>query len=151
MSQHILVYRGFARDPGWCHVIVGRDVRTGKKAVLVGELDDNPGTTVANALAEVAQAIKHYVLNDDADFELYLYSSEGLPDLEPTFYRIEWNGQQGAFSVPIWHVVDPRADAWLRALRDQVRETGYTSQALIAERHLEVIDSRERLDLPTAI
>jgi len=151
MSQQILVYRGFARDPGWCHVIVGRDERTGDTAVLVGELDDNPGTTITNALEEVAEAIKRYVLNGDSDFELYQYSPQGLPDLKPTFYRIEWKGQPGRFSMPVWNVVDPRKDPWLRVLRDQVKEHNYTSHALIAERNLQVIDSRERQDLPTAI
>jgi len=116
----------------------------------VGELDDNPGTTVTNAIEQVAERIRCDLLDGDPHFELYEYVPKGLPQLRPTFYRIEWRGQPGHFSMPTWLVVEPSADPWLRHLQDLVMEDGYTSQALIADRKLEVIDSRERDDLPAA-
>jgi hypothetical protein len=149
MSQFILVFRGLGRSPSWCHVVVASDER-GAKAVLVGELDDNPGTTVTNALEEVAESIRRELLDGDPHFELYEYVPKGLPKLQPTFYKIEWRGQPGHFSMPDWQVVEPDSDPWLRRIREVVKEKAYTSQALIAERKLKVIDSRQHEDLPVA-
>jgi len=150
MSQYILIFRGFARSPAWCHVIVAHDDRA-KKAVLVGELDDNPGTSVINATEQVAEAISRRLLQGCRDFELYQYIPKGLPDLEPTFYRIDWRGQPGLFSMPTWTPVDPQMDQWLRSLRHEVKEKDYTFDALTAERDLELVDSREPEALPRAM
>jgi hypothetical protein len=122
----------------------------GARAVLVGELDDNPGTTVTNALEGLAESVRRELLDGDPNFELYEFVPKGLPKLQPTFYRIEWRGEPGHFSMPEWQVVDPGSDPWLRDLRSEVMEKGYTAQTLIAERKLEVIDSRRRDDLPIA-
>jgi len=119
--------------------------------VLVGELDDNPGTSVTNAIEEVAESIKREFLGGDSRFALYQYVPKDAPTLGPTFYRIEWMGQPGRFAMPVWHKVEPDVDPWLRYMRDLVMEQGYTSKALLAGRKLEVVDSRERDDLPAAM
>lgn len=149
MSQFILVFRGFGRSPSWCHVVVASDT-SGAKGVLVGELDDNPGTTVTNALEEVAESVRRELLDGDPNFDLYEYVPMGMPELRPTFYKIEWRGEPGHFSMPTWHAVEPDADPWLRQLQCNVMEHGYTAQALIAERKLQVIDPRQHEDLPVA-
>lgn len=151
MTQHqsILVYRGFARAPGWCHVVHGVN-EEGAKAVLVGELDDNPGTSVTNAIEEVAASVKREMLGGEGDFTLFEYAPKGMPDLRPTFYQVIWEGQPGHFSVPEWNIVEPGSDPWLRRWRDLVMEKGYTAKALIAQRGLEVLDARAREDLPVA-
>jgi len=150
MSQYILIFRGFARTPGWCHVVVGEHDR-GNRAVLVGELDDNPGTSVLNATEQIAEAVSRTLLDGNSQFELYEYMTEGLPDLKPTFYRIDWKGQPGHFSMPTWDPVDSQADFWLRSLGSAVRDHDYTFKALTAERELEVVDAREPEALPWAI
>jgi len=150
MSQYILIFRGFARTPGWCHVVVGED-NHGQKAVLVGELDDNPGTSVINATEQVSDAISRTLLGGSSEFELYEYVIKGLPELKPTFYRIEWKGERGRFSMPTWTPVDPEADPWLRALGPCVKDQDYTFDALTAERDLELIDAREPEALPWAV
>ena len=149
MSEHILIFRGFARASSLCHVVVASDDRD--RAVLLGELDDNPGTTVTNALESAAESVAQMLLGGDHDFSLYEYVPKGLPSLEPTFYRIEWNGQPGRFSMPTWHVVDPDTNPWTRYFRGFVRDRGYTSAALIAERKLDVVDARTPEDLPFAM
>jgi hypothetical protein len=130
-------------------VVVASNER-GETAVLVGELDDNPGTTVTNAIEQVAENIRRELLDGDATFELYEYVPKGLPKLEPTFYRIQWGGQPGCFVEPAWLVVEPESDPWLRELGDAVMQGGYTSQNLIDDRELMVIDARTREDLPAA-
>jgi len=131
-------------------VVVASDTTRGTKAVLVGELDDNPGTTVTNAVEEVAESIRQELLGGDPNFELYEYVPKGLPKLRPTFYRIEWRGEPGRFSMPEWQVVEPDSDPWLRHLRSNVMEQGYTARTLIDERKLEVIDPRRHEDVPVA-
>jgi len=140
MSESILVIPGFARAPVRCHVVIA----TGQqgRAVLVGELEDNPGTSVTNALEFVAESVARGLLEDDRNFAFYEYVPKGLPKLLPTFYRIEWRGEPGQFSMPEWNVMDPLADQWLRFFKDRVTETGYTSDALKA-RGVEVIDMRD--------
>jgi hypothetical protein len=149
MSECILVYRGFARSPGWCHVVVAHD-QAGGTAVLVGELDDNPGTAVTNALEQIADIVRRELVDGDSDFVLYEYVPKAPPKLEPVFYRIEWRGEPARFSMPTWEPVDPKADQWVRYFRGKVTDREYTSRALIAQRGLEVLDAREREDLPSA-
>jgi hypothetical protein len=72
MSECILVFPGFARAPSWCHVVIGTDNRGGT-AVLLGELDDNPGTTVTNALENAAESVSRQLLDGDRSFKLYEY------------------------------------------------------------------------------
>jgi hypothetical protein len=148
MSESILIFRGFARRASWCHVVVATDDQ-GATAVLVGELDDNPGTTVTNALEQVAATITSRLLDGDRHFDLYEYVPIGLPELKPTFYRIEWRGEPGEFSMPTWQTIDPKDDRWLRHIHDRVRPHEYTSQALIAERQLRIIDGRDQENLPS--
>jgi hypothetical protein len=150
MSQYLLIFRGFARSPAWCHVVVAHDDR-GRNAVLVGELEDNAGTSVINATEQVAEAISQRLLHGSRDFVLYEYITNGLPELKPTFYRIDWRGQPGLFSMPTWTPIDPQTDPWLRSLRHQVKESDYTVNALTADRELEQIDAREPEALPWAM
>jgi len=146
MNQYILIYRGFGRSPGWCHVVIAED----ESAVLVGELDDNPGTTVTNALEQVAESINSRLLKHQADIELYEYVPKGLPELEPTFYRIAWRGGH-RFSMPEWNVLADPDGTWLRNVKGLVMDRDYTSKALLANRKLPVVDAREPDDLPVAI
>jgi len=111
MNEYVLVFRGFARRPSWCHVVVS-DATNGDRHVLVGELDDNPGTTVTNAIEEVAHGIRRKIVKGKRNFDLYEYVPVGLPELKPTFYRIKWNGAPGRFAMPTWDVVDPSRVKW---------------------------------------
>jgi hypothetical protein len=149
ISQCILVFRGFARSPSVCHVANTTDDR-GRRIVLAGELDDNPGTTLTNAIEQAAESIQRSLLHGEEGFELYQYVPKGLPRLEPTFYRVFWRGQSG-FSMPEWQTVDTDKEAALSNLRDVPTEDDYTSQALVKERKLQIVDARASEDLPVAI
>ncbi len=147
MTEYILVYPGFARTPGWCHVIVADDGHPG--TVLVGDLDDNPGTSVINATEQVAVAISQKLFNGAGldDFTMFEYYAKAPPDLAPTFFRVEWEGEPGQFSMPTWTRVDPSEEPGLRCISDRVRADGYTFDALTTERNLELIDASEPADV----
>jgi hypothetical protein len=141
VTEYILVFRGFSRAPSYCHALVSEG---DQPTVLVGELADNPGTSVENAVERAAYGVAQTSLPDAQDFALYQFDPQGLPDLAPTFYRVEWG--RGAYLDPTWTVVDPDATPALAGLRDRVRAAGYTAQALMEERHLEVVDARHPED-----
>jgi len=146
MSEYIFVTRGFAREPVWCHVVIASG--KGRQAVLIGELEDNPGTSATNALEQIAEKVSAELLKDRQGFEFFEYVPKGLPSLEPTFYRIEWGGTPGRFSMPVWNVVAPETDWMIRFFRGRVLPEGYTSKALMSARDIDVFDAREHPDIP---
>jgi hypothetical protein len=143
MTEYILVFTGFARTPGWCHVVVAEGGH--RPAVLVGDLDDNPGTSVINATEEVAAEISRRLFKGEGPsaFTLFEYYAKGPPDLTPTFFRIDWAGEPDQFSMPTWTRVNADEEPLLRPLSDRVRPDHYTFDALTAERSLELIDASE--------
>lgn len=147
MIEYILLYPGFARTPGWCHVVVADNGRP--HTALVGDLDDNPGTSVINATEEVAAAVAHKLFNGAGpdDFTMFEYYAKAPPDLAPTFFRIEWQGEPGQFSMPTWTRVDPSEEPGLQIISERVRADRYTLDALTADRNLELIDASEPADV----
>jgi hypothetical protein len=140
MNEYILVYPGFARSPGWCHVVVADNGQPG--VVLVGDLEDNPGTSVVNATEQIGTAISQRLFNGASadDFAMFEYYTGEGSDIAPTFLRVGWKGQLGHFSMPTWTSVDPAEDPRLRSISDRVRPDRYTFDALTTERDLELID-----------
>ncbi len=140
MTEYILVYPGFARSPGWCHVIASRDA--GTRSVLVGDLADNPGTSVINATEQIAALISERLFDGAAppEFEMFEYEPRSSRDLQSTFLRVDWNGDPGTFSMPTWTPVDPSTEPSLKTALGRVRADDYTFDALTSERELELID-----------
>jgi hypothetical protein len=146
VSQYILRYEGFARSSGVCHVVVGRQGRD--VAVLVGELEDNPGTSTINAIEQIAAAISNRLLDGRTDFSLYQFVLMPVPEaasddeLAPTFYRVTWMGGR-PFSMPTWDVIMPYSDRWISFLAKTVRVDDYTLAGITADesRHLEMVDA----------
>jgi hypothetical protein len=140
MTEYILIYPGFARSPGWCHVIADREA--GTRSVLVGDLSDNPGTSVINATEQIAALISEHLFDgaEPSEFAMFEYEPRGTRDLAATFLRVDWHGQPGTFSMPTWTPVDPTTEPSLRKALSRVRADAYTFDALTAERELELID-----------
>lgn len=139
IEQYLLAYSGFSAEPGVCHLVVSRDAPGGPVA-LVGELDDNPGTSTTNAMERVASAIAAAPQTPGAEFGLYQYDPQGLPDLKPSFYAVVFRGAS-FFSMPTWESVDPTSDEFLAEATDLVRAEDYSSRALHG---IPVIDATER-------
>lgn len=146
IEQYLLAYQGFSTEPGVCHLLVARDAPDGR-AALVGDPEDNPGTSPTNALERVAAAIAEHLFAGRSAFRLYQYEPHGLPELAPTFYAISWQGGV-PFSKPAWDPVDPRQDPFLDEARRLVRESDYTLAAL---RGWPVIDATERASILSQI
>jgi len=125
IREYLLQYRGFGAEPGICHVVVAQN--GGPATVLVGAPKENPGTSVTNALEEVAAQISTLILGGERDFPLYQYEPEGLPYRKPTFYRIVWTPK--AFRMPQWEPVTPDTEQPLAPLAKVLPEPAHYNVA----------------------
>jgi hypothetical protein len=149
VNEFLLLYRGFAQTTGWCHVVVG----DGEIPVaLVGQLEDNPGTSVTNAIEEIASILGKNVFGGagPSGFVLYEFQIRRLGDIRAAFLRIGWEGQPRSFSEPTWTPADPSADPLLSPLAEHVRLAEYTFAALTTERNLRVVDEQWQTDIGRA-
>ena len=107
--------------------------------MLIGNPQDNPSTAPTNALELIAALIATRLRGGQLSFRLYQYEPEGVPTLTPSFYAIQWRGQQPG-SMPTWDPVEPGSDPFLDAAGPLVRRDPYTLKALAG---LPVIDATE--------
>ena len=86
-KECLLRYPGLHGADGVCHVrVFERDGAL--PVVVVGNLDDNPGTTITNAIEMVGEAVKRNVIPDGREFELIEHYSGALTD--PTIPAFSW-------------------------------------------------------------
>jgi hypothetical protein len=72
MREQLLPFEGLHEIDGLCHVRTYE--RPGRMpVVIVGELDDNPGTKVRKAIPAVARAIQQELFDDGREFLLVEY------------------------------------------------------------------------------
>lgn len=146
LEEYLLAYKAFSTEPGVCHVVLGRDAPEGS-AVVVGDPEDNPGTSVTNAIERVASAIDHHLFHDKFDFRLYQYEPRGLPDLKPTFYVVIWRGGRPG-SMPTWEPVLPEQDAFLAEASHHFEIPDYNLENLAGR---QVIDATDPADVVTRL
>jgi hypothetical protein len=96
LEQYVLEYGGFSSSRGRCHVVVERD----SSSAMVGNPGDNPGTSVTNAIEQVAYELSRTLDVDVTKGRLYEYQP-----WEPAFRRertlvVEFRGD--AWSMPVW-------------------------------------------------
>src|ERR1700683_5485743 len=77
--QALLPYQGFHGTQGLCHLRVYE--QPGRLPIVIaGALDDNPATSITNAIEMVAAAIQAGVINDGREFELIEHYPASLAD-----------------------------------------------------------------------
>jgi hypothetical protein len=88
--QSLLPYQGFHGTRGLCHIRVYE--QPGRlPVVIVGALDDGPGTSITNAIEMVAAAIQASVFTDGREFELIEHYPGSLGDSStPSFTRVHF-------------------------------------------------------------
>ena len=104
VDQYLLTYPGIGDLRSKCHVAVQRNNRR----AIAGQLADNPGTSVTNALENVALAISQLFFDGSRDFKLFEYTPRDLVDRRPTLYAIRWH-RPNAFQMPEWTKTDEGA------------------------------------------
>ncbi len=88
--QALLPYQGFHGTQGVCHIRVYE--QPGRLPIVIaGALDDNPATSITNAIEMVAAQIQANVLSDGREFELIEHYPASLTDEHtPTFSRVRF-------------------------------------------------------------
>jgi hypothetical protein len=87
--ERLLANRGFYGFDGLCHLRIHQ--RAGELPVVIAaELDDNPGTSVTDAIEMVAYAITQEALPDGREFRLIEHHPAGGARDEPTFELVSF-------------------------------------------------------------
>jgi hypothetical protein len=107
LIEHLLEYPGWGLAWGRCHVIT----QDGVDKVVVGGPAGNPGTSVVNAIEQIADAIEKHIHPDT--FELYEYLPWSVPTRRPSFQRVIFSPAE-SHKMPQWQDADPDNDPFLR-------------------------------------
>src|SRR5688572_30145894 len=103
-DQVILEYGGFSQARGRCHVVFD----THDTRALVGEPLDNPGTSVTNAIEEIAFSLKSSLELDVLRGQLYQYTPWDAVIRQARTLLVEFRGD--AWSMPVWTDADPSVE-----------------------------------------
>jgi hypothetical protein len=87
----LLTYQGLNGFDGLCHIRVYE--QPGQLPVVIaGALDDNPGTSITNAIEMVAAAVQRSEFADGREFRLIEHYPEGITDRStPTYSLVHFN------------------------------------------------------------
>jgi hypothetical protein len=132
ITQHLLTFPGIGRLRSVCHLLVDGQQRW----VVAGQLEDNPGTSVTNAIERIHHAVSTQWFGGETDFLLFEYTPRDLIDHTPTLYEIRWHGP--SFTMPEWTRTE-RADHLLRELSPRF-PVPYSSRSLADAQHVVVGD-----------
>jgi hypothetical protein len=86
-SDELLVFQGFNGCTGLCHARV-YERPGGLPVVIVGQLDDNPGTFPSTAIEMIAAAVQSTFFADKREFRLVQYYSPKFPG--PSFVEVQF-------------------------------------------------------------
>lgn len=95
LPEFVLHFDGFAASQSWCHLLL--DERQG---VVLGELDDNPGTSLTNALELACAVIADRYFDRRTDFMIFEWLPHDLRTREPRLFEIKWHAP--GFRLPEW-------------------------------------------------
>jgi hypothetical protein len=107
LIEQILTYPGWGLDWGRCHIVT----RHGGDKVVVGDPVGNPGTSVVNAIEQIADAITAEGIYPD-QFDLYEYRPWSIATRRPSFQRIIFTPTD-THKLPHWQDADPAGDQFL--------------------------------------
>lgn len=140
-DQYVLEYSGFSAARGRCHVVLDHS----RSAALVGDPIDNLGTSVTNAIEQIASEIRRVLNLDVTKGRLYQYVPWDVRLRREYTAVVEFHGD--AWSLPVWTEVEADDDFVVSAL-DLVRR--YQPYALAGMKELPVVNAviRVRIDAP---
>jgi hypothetical protein len=122
LEEYVLSFDGFAARTSTTHLVIDRD-----GYVAFGELADNPGTSVTNALELACASVAKHFFSGSPKFEVFEWFPHDLRTQGPALYAIAWHAD--GFRLPEW--VAPADTCLVRALRKRVDMPGpYTADAL---------------------
>lgn len=99
-----LDYNGNFAAPSWCDVRIGKHM--GPVVIVCAERDDNPGTSVTNAIEAIATKIAEDLLPSwPVDSLLFVEAGYTTPSARLwSVVRFDWCGRRA--SRPVWSILD---------------------------------------------
>jgi hypothetical protein len=140
----LLPYQGLDAFNGLCHIRVYE--QPGQLPVVIaGGLDDNPGSSITNAIEVLAATVQRSLFSDGREFHLIEHYRDGIDGRPaPTYALVHFSHRplqdspddscniEGNFRHPCWepiddveHLVGCKVTAWERGL--------YTARAIAGE------------------
>jgi hypothetical protein len=132
LREYVMLFDGFAGRPSSCHLLLAPG-----EGVVLGELDDNEGTSLTNALEFACAAVADEFFMRTTRFPIFEWIPHDLPTHRPDMLEIYWHAS--GFRLPEWRT--PQGPPGFVAQAEKlIRATQpYTSQAL-ADRRVAMID-----------
>lgn len=115
LEQFVLEYGGYSSDRGRCHLILDLASST----ALVGDPRDNPGTSVTNAIEQVAADIERVFGTHVGRGRLFEYSPWDPRRRRSWISKVDFRGN--AWSMPTWVDADP-SDPFVEAATKLVHD-----------------------------
>jgi hypothetical protein len=127
LQEQVLIFDGFAAEQSWCHLVLAQN-----RGVVLGELDDNPGTSLTNALELACAAVAVHFFNGRTDCPIFEWLPQDLRTRAPKMLEIKWHA--GGFRLPEW--VPPRKPPpFVRRAEDRIQTyVPYTAATLRAHK-----------------
>jgi hypothetical protein len=122
LTEHIMLFDGFSGRPSACHLLLAP-----AEGVVLGELDDNTGTSLTNALEFACAAVADEFFDRSTTFPVFEWIPHDLPTYQPDMLMIVWRAS--GFRLPEWRAPeDPpqfvlEAEALIRATQPYTAET----------------------------
>ncbi len=111
-SQYLLRFPGFSQRTSVCHLFLAN------RGVVLGELEDNEGTSVTNALEIVCAGIAEEFFAGSTDFAVYQWLPRDVFTTEGRMLEIHWHAP--GFRLPEWCPVIKLPD-YAREAESQIR------------------------------
>lgn len=141
LTEYIMLFDGFSGRPSVCHLLLAP-----AEGVVLGELDDNPGTSLTNALELACAAVADEFFDRSTTFPVFEWIPHDLPTYQPDMLRIVWHAS--GFRLPEWTAPEDPPGFVIEA-EDLIRATQpYNAEALKA-RDVPVIDLTGRAGVLT--
>ncbi|UTI63914.1 hypothetical protein NBH00_21545 [Paraconexibacter antarcticus] len=122
-DEFILRFHGFASTLSTCHAMVAPGL-----GVVLGELDDNEGTSLTNALELACAAVAFRDFGGRSDFEVFEWLPSDPVNRRSSMLKIEWRAP--GIRMPLW-VDSSDPPAYVRQALSRIRNVvPYTARAL---------------------
>ena len=120
--EHLLCFTGFTDRLSVCHLFVSQ------RGIVLGELEDNKGTSVTNALELVCAGVAARFFDGSVDFEVFEWLPKNVLIETGRMLEIKWHA--AGLRLPEWRPV-LKLPAYAQAAESEIRKLDpYTSRTL---------------------
>jgi hypothetical protein len=143
LEEYRMLFDGFSGRSSSCHLLLAP-----AEGVVLGELDDNPGTSLTNALELACAAVSDEFFDRTTDFPIFEWIPHDLPTDRPNMLEIFWHAQ--GFRLPEWKT-PTRAPWFVSEAEKRIHATRPYTQSGLSERQVACVDLTGRAEVLTEL